>query len=170
MSRRSRLTRAEREPLEYEARAILRLYVDRIDQEAGSHSIGSSMTAVRDALLRGFVAERTAESRSHLTDRQQWIIDVYWVLQEIGGIGGDILIARLTPREKSPESAWPVVTGCINEAHSTCLIQDEVVALYDESLPAFMDVLRRRDIGRDYRRHSSISEKYRNHAPAASAA
>jgi hypothetical protein len=142
-----KISKAERVCLESEARTVARAYRQRVIEESDARrEAGSLMPILREVLMRGCFVPSAGGDSLRLNDRQQWIVNVTWILHEIGMPLAQALLLRLTRPQKTEASSWGRI--CVDLEIAADERQMDVH--YRGALVKFVDLLHRREITSDY--------------------
>lgn len=142
-----------------EAASMLMLYKQATAEEAkaGHKTAPSIMPAVERLLRVGHLAGTTTSNPLPLSPRQRWIVDVEAVLRELGMLKAFVLLARLTRTNRSARAfenmaheLRSITRRWWGEANEVVKTKAEVKQLFRVAVPAFMNLLEARGIGRSY--------------------
>lgn len=155
-----RISKQERTLLEAEARPVARAYERRVVEESEGRSAQSLMPLLREILQRGCFAGGSADGASlRLTARQQWIVDLTWLLQGIGPVTAKLMLMRLTRPQKTELASWSRICADLGLPFD----ERETDLLYKAALCKFVLGLRDRGLGVDYaptRPHNLVEPSY----------
>ncbi len=146
-----RISRADSLPMLDEARDYMRWYSNLREEDRSRH--GSIYPLVVEVLrLGGRVSSSPNLSSLRLTAVQRSLVDVAWVLQQIGPVSAFIMEARLVRGRRSVEAAWSQIAIELSDAtleqtgRALVLSVAQLQTLFRAAVPLFVRLMHDRGI------------------------